>query len=160
MQDDNGKHPDDQGFSTKTVEILVAALILLISLVVIYDSRRVGMSWVSDGPQAGYFPFYIGIILCVASGWILLQALFTRHPNLEIFVNRTRFKLVLSVLIPAAVFVAAIYFIGIYVASALFIAGFMWWQGKFGLTKLLPVSILVPVIMFLLFEVWFLVPLP
>jgi hypothetical protein len=160
MQKDDNKHSDDQGFSTRTVEILVAAFILLISLVVIYDSRRVGASWVSDGPQAGYFPFYIGIILCVASGRILLQAFFSRRPNLEVFVNRTRFKLVLAVLIPASVFVAAIYFIGIYLSSALFIACFMWWQGKFGLTKILPVSILVPVIMFLLFEVWFLVPLP
>jgi hypothetical protein len=68
--------------------------------------------------------------------------------------------LVLSVFIPAVIYVAATYFIGIYVASAVFIGAFMYWHGRFAWTRIVPVSLSVPVSMFLLFEVWFLVPLP
>ena len=76
------------------------------------------------------------------------------------FVSRGKLRLVLSVFIPSMIYVAATYFIGIYVASALFIGAFMYWHGRFPWTKIVPVSLLVPVAVFLLFEVWFLVPLP
>ena len=160
MSDQNSTGKSESGVSTKAIELVVAALLLFIGAIVIFDSVRVGFRWADDGPQAGYFPFYIGIILCLASGWIFLQALRTHMRDAGVFVDSGSFRMVLAVLIPTGVFIAAVYVIGIYVAAALFIGGFMWWQGRFSLAKLLPVSILVPVALFLLFEVWFLVPLP
>ena len=124
------------------------------------DSRRVGAGWADDGPQAGYFPFYIGLILCFASVWTLWRVLFSGKDTIGVFVSDKKLRLVLSVFIPSMIYVAAIYFIGIYVASALFIGAFMYWHGRFPWTKIVPVSLLVPVAVFLLFEVWFLVPLP
>lgn len=149
-----------RGVSTKAVEILVAGVILLLGLVVIFDSRRVGAGWADDGPQAGYFPFYVGLILCVVSAWTLLRAVFSGKAGASAFVSRKKLRLVLSVFIPSLIYVLAIYFIGIYVASALFIGAFMYWHGHFPWVKIIPVSVLVPVSVFLLFEVWFLVPLP
>ncbi|MBI3574468.1 MAG: tripartite tricarboxylate transporter TctB family protein [Gammaproteobacteria bacterium] len=159
---DNGSAGDDnqRGVSTKAVEIVVAAAILMLGLVVMADSHRVGAGWASDGPQAGYFPFYIGLILCGASAWTLWRALFAGQDITGVFVSREKLRLVLSVFIPSMIYVAATYFIGIYVASALFIGAFMYWHGRFPWTKIIPVSLLVPVAVFLLFEVWFLVPLP
>ena len=148
------------GVSTRTMEISVAAVILLLSLVVIFDSRRVGAGWADDGPQAGYFPFYIGLILCTASAWTLLRAAFSGYAAASVFVSHRKLRLVMSVLIPSIVYVVAIYFIGIYVASAVFIGAFMYWHGRFPWIKIIPVSLVVPVSMFLLFELWFLVPLP
>jgi hypothetical protein len=83
-----------------------------------------------------------------------------RHGESGAFVRWDQFRLVLQVLIPTAVFVFAIGYLGIYLAMALFIAFFMWWQGGFSLVKIVPVAIFVPVALFLMFEVWFLVPLP
>ena len=159
---DNGQHEDraHRGVSTKTMEIVVALLILTLGLVVIYDSRRVGAGWAEDGPQAGYFPFYIGLILCFVSVWTLWRTLFSGKAAAGVFVSHKKLRLVLSVFIPAVIYVAAIYFIGIYVASAVFIGAFMYWHGRFAWTRIVPVSLSVPVSMFLLFEVWFLVPLP
>jgi putative tricarboxylic transport membrane protein len=155
------KHDRRQkGLSTKAVEIAVAALMFMLGLVVIFDSRRVGYGWAEDGPQAGYFPFYIGLTLCAASAWSLLRAAFSKRATLGIFVSRKKLKLVLSVFFPSLIYVIAIYFIGIYVASALFIGAFMYWHGRFPWIKIIPVSLIVPVSMFLLFELWFLVPLP
>jgi len=149
-----------RGISVKAVEIAVSTLMLGLGLVVIFDSRRVGYGWADDGPQAGYFPFYIGLILCAASAWSLLRAAFTKRAALGIFVSRKKLKLVLSVFFPSLIYVIAIYFIGIYVASALFIGAFMYWHGRFSWIKIVPVSLIVPVSMFLLFELWFMVPLP
>lgn len=124
----------------------------------IYDSLRIGAGWASDGPQAGYFPFYIGLLLGIASLWILVQAVITADKN--VFVEPSKFRSVLAVLLPAMLFVGAIYFIGIYLAAALFLAVFMRWQGKLGIRTIAMVSVLAPVVLFLLFEIWFLVPLP
>lgn len=154
--EDGGKH----GVSTKAVEIAVAAAIFGLGLVVIFDSRRVGYGWADDGPQAGYFPFYIGLMLCAASAWTLLQAVFSGHAATGMFVSRKKLRLVLSVFFPSLIYVLSIYFIGIYVASALFIGTFMYWHGRFSWIKIIPVSLIVPVSMFLLFELWFMVPLP
>ena len=156
---DHAEEGARRGVSMKTMEIVVAALILALGLLVIYDSRRVGAGWADDGPQAGYFPFYVGLILSAASLWTLLRAL-SGKAGAGMFVSRKRLRLVMSVFVPSVIYVAAIYFIGIYVASTLFIGAFMYWHGRFAWTKIVLVSVIIPVSMFLLFEVWFLVPLP
>src|SRR5712691_2568171 len=115
------KNRGKEGLSTKAVEMIVAAIIFLLGIVVVYDSHRVGSGWASDGPQAGYFPFYIGVIICIAGGWVLLQTLFGKTANTTAFIGAGKLELVLAVLLPTVVYVIAIYFIGIYVASALFI---------------------------------------
>lgn len=152
--------PDASVVSVRTVEIIVAVLFLFVAGVVIYDSNRVGFGWAPDGPQAGYFPFYIGVIIAVAGVANLLRAIFSKDLGQKSFVQRKQFRSVMAVLIPMAIYIGAIYVLGIYVASALFIAIFMRWLGRFSWTKIALVSLLVPVGLFLMFEIWFLVPLP
>jgi hypothetical protein len=144
----------------KSAEIVVALMFLALGAIAIYDSVRLGAKWGSDGPEAGYFPFYIGLIQCIAAGVVLVQALLMKPEANSVFVERGALKLVLSVLIPSAVYVAAISWLGIYVASTLFIAFFMRWLGKYAWWKLTAVSIGVNVAFFLIFEIWFKVPLP
>lgn len=141
------------------VDVAVAALLLLVGLVVVGDSLRVGIDWAAEGPRAGYFPFYIGLALIGSSVWTIRSA-WVRGLNDTGFVERGQLRSVLQVFIPAAVFVAAINWIGIYVAGALYIAGFMAWIGRYSIWHVLPIAILVPVAVFITFEIWFLVPLP
>ena len=63
-------------------------------------------------------------------------------------------------IIPTAVFVAIIPTLGIYVSSAMLIALFMKWLGKYRWSIVALVAMGVPVATFLVFEKWFLVPLP
>jgi hypothetical protein len=149
-----------RGPATKTVEIIVAVLIFAIGAVVVYDSHRIGAGWASDGPEAGYFPFYIGLLICLASGWIVAQTMVSKHSSSGVFVSVRKLRLVSAVLLPTIGFVVAVYFIGLYVSAAVFIAAFMRWQGRFSITRILPVSLAVPIILFFMFEIWFLVPLP
>ena len=147
------------GVSLRTVDIAVALSLLIFGLVVVYDSYRLGSKWGSDGPQSGYFPFYIGVLICIASVATLVQALRDMQSGKLLFVSWPRLKMVLTVLIPALVYVFCIQYIGIYVASTIYIAVFMVWLGKYSWLKSAIVSVLVNVSFFLMFEVWFKVPL-
>jgi hypothetical protein len=147
-------------FRQRTAEIAVAAFIFLLGAIVMYDSVRLGARWGDDGPQAGYFPFYIGLILCASSAVNLVLAVLNRRDQDRTFVEVGQLKLVLTVLIPSAIYVALVGWTGIYVASALFIAFFMRWLGKYPWWKVAAVSIGNSVAFFLIFEIWFKVPLP
>ena len=147
--------------STRWVELVVALLIIAGGAVVIVDSVRVGIAWAEDGPKAGYFPFFIGCILALSGAWIAGRTLVSwRRLAGKTFVTGSELRPVLAMLLPTIAYVVLIYLTGIYVASAIYIAGFMLWQGKFGWLPTIATSIGVPVALFLLFEVWFLIALP
>lgn len=147
------------GISTRTVELVVAALIFTGGAVVVYDSYRLGSKWGSDGPQSGYFPFYIGLLICISSIVNFVQALLAKPADAGLFVEWGPFKLVLTVLIPAALYVLGVKYIGIYLASAIYITIFMTWLGKYSWLRSIAVGVAVNVSFFLMFEVWFKVPL-
>ena len=151
--------------SVRTWEAVVALIFLVFGAVVSWDSHRIGSSWGDDGPQAGYFPFYIGVFIIVSAVMILYAAL--KLPAEEAnapFVRWGQLRLVLIVIVPSAIFVALIdnpwLSLGIYVPGGLFIAAFMRVLGKYGWLTVAAVSIGVMVAFFVMFEVWFQVPLP
>jgi putative tricarboxylic transport membrane protein len=142
-------------------EGLTALVFLAVGAVVAIDSLRIGAGWAEDGPQAGYFPFYIGLALAAAGIVGLVDALRQRAATgSEAFATREQLARVGQVFGPTCVYVAAIYAAGIYVASALFIGWFMRRHGRFTWLRTLPVALGVPLMLFMLFERWFLVPLP
>jgi hypothetical protein len=147
------------GVATYVVEAIVATCIVILGAVVIQGSWALGSGWTSDGPGSGYFPFYIGIILCISGTGTLYQALFGKNKNTEVFVDGEQLKRVLAVLLPAIVYVLAVQFFGLYVASAVYIALFMIVLGKFSPIKSVITSFVVIALFFFMFEVWFKVPL-
>ncbi|SFM86704.1 tripartite tricarboxylate transporter TctB family protein [Variovorax sp. OV329] len=147
------------GIATWVVEAVVAAVLLVVGIVVIVESRRLGAGWTSDGPGSGYFPFYIGLIITISSLGILYQSVLGKERNTEVFVDRVQLGRVMSVLLPAIVYVGAISLVGIYVASAIYIALFMIVLGKYSWIKSVLAAVLINVVFFCMFEVWFKVPL-
>jgi hypothetical protein len=146
------------GIATWIVEAVVAVVLLVIGIVVLVESRRLGAGWTSDGPGSGYFPFYIGLIITISALGILYQGVVS-HRNTEVFVDSEQLKRVLSVLLPAIVYVGAISLLGIYIASAVYIALFMIVLGKYSWLKSVIAAVAVNAIFFFMFEVWFKVPL-
>ena len=142
-----------------TVDAVVAALLFLVGAVVVVEARRLGAEWTSDGPGAGYFPFYIGLILCGCCLGILYQSTISKTKDTDTFVDREQLGRVASVFVPALVYVLAIVFLGIYVASAIYIALFMIILGKYSPVKSVIVGVAVNAFFFMMFEVWFKVPL-
>ncbi len=142
-----------------TVDAVVAVVAFLVGAVVVFEARQLGATWTSDGPGSGYFPFYIGLILCIASVGIFYQAVFSKARDGGAFVDREQLVRVLSVFVPAVFYVLGVVFVGIYVASALYIALFMIFLGKYSVVRSILIGVIVNAFFFLMFEVWFKVPL-
>jgi hypothetical protein len=144
----------------RTAEIVMAVFMFAIGVVMVVDNYQLGAGWAKEGPQSGYFPLRIGAIICIAAAIVVLQTIFARRPSTKVFVTGERLKPVLLVLLPTALYVLAIQLIGIYVSSTLFIGGFMRIMGRYGWGKTALVSVGFSAVLFWLFEVQFLVPLP
>lgn len=167
-----GAGDDRPAATSKTMEIVVAAVLGTIGAVVMWDSYRLGAGWGDDGPQSGYFPFYVGLLIVICCAVNLFQAFTMKQEENSAFVTRTQLSMVWSVLWPTCVYVvlisgiefpfteASIPGLGIYVASVIFIAWFMRRLGHYSWLKIALVSIGVTVFFFLMFEIWFKVPLP
>ena len=159
MNNEENTEGTGPGIATCYVEAVVAALLLLVGIVVIVESRRLGAGWTTDGPGSGYFPFIIGVIITVSSAGMLYQSLLSKNKNTKVFVDTVQIKRVMSVLLPAAVYVLAVSFLGLYVASAIYIALFMIILGKYSWLKSIVAALAVNTLFFFMFEVWFKVPL-
>jgi putative tricarboxylic transport membrane protein len=142
----------------KLVEAGVTLLIALFGLIVIAGSVKAGINWGAEGPRAGFFPFYIGLFI-VASSAINLWSGLREHDD-AVFAEWGQIRQVLSVVIPTAIYVGSMPFIGLYVASIVFIAWFMRWLGKYRWITVLAVAFGMPIVTYFIFERWFMVPLP
>lgn len=157
---DNSQTPAASGIRMRAAEIAVAVFTFTLGAIIVFDSYRLGSSWASDGPQPGYFPFYIGLIICAGSLVNLALAVIEKPQGPVLFVEWGRLKQIMMMLVPATLFVGMIPLIGIYVATPLYLAGFMIWIGRYAWWKGVAVGLGVSVFFFVMFEVWFKVPLP
>jgi putative tricarboxylic transport membrane protein len=148
------------GPSTRWPELCVSAFLLLLAVMVITDSLRVGTGWADDGPRSGYFPFYIGLLLLASSGTVFISTLLRWRQPSTVFATREQLATVFAVLAPMGVYVGGIALLGIYLSSAVLIGYFMRRYGKFAWPITAAVSVGVPLAFFLVFERWFMVPLP
>ncbi|CAM3813260.1 tripartite tricarboxylate transporter TctB family protein [Polynucleobacter antarcticus] len=161
MSENTNSPQEESAISVRAMDIITALLFIALGLVVVIGSIKLGASWGSDGPEAGYFPFYISLIFIISSSITLYQAVVVdKKKETESFVGKESLKQVLAVLLPAIIFVLGVQLIGIYVASTLYIFIFMVWLGKYPLLKALAVALGVSVALYMMFEFWFQIPLP
>ena len=146
------------GPTQRNAEIGVALLTLLFGLIVIYGSALVGIGWSSEGPMAGFFPFYVGLIIVGCSAINLYQGL--REEPAVLFAEWSQLGQVLKVLVPTTIYVALVPALGIYVPSVILIAVFMKWLGSYSWPLTLAVAFGVPAFFYVTLERWFLIPLP
>ena len=151
---------DPSAAAVRWPELAVALVLMALAGLVITDSLRVGIGWADDGPKAGYFPFYIGVLLLLSSAYVAVTTLMQWRKLTASFVGREAFSGVVAVAWPTLLYVGLIALVGIYVASVLLIAYFMRRHGKYGWPVTALVSLGVMAVFFVVFERWFLVPLP
>jgi putative tricarboxylic transport membrane protein len=161
VDDPTAPEPDSPAVaSSRGVEIAVSLLLLALAATLGFDNWRTGISWDSTGPQAGYFPFYLSVILAGASLYGLVAAALARPEACETFVTRAQLRRVMAVFVPTLLFCLATQFLGMYVASFLLIAIFMRMVGRIALWKSLLTAFLFTAIMFVTFDIAFDVIMP
>lgn len=153
-----GNDTGGAGPSQRAVECGVALAGVVLGLVAIGGSLKVGIGWGAEGPRSGFFPFYVGIAIILACLVNLVEAWRARPGAL--FASWSRLRLVVAVVIPTTIYVAAIPFLGLYVCSAVLIAGFMLRLDKYNPAFAVAIALGVVAVTFVTFEWWFLVPLP
>jgi hypothetical protein len=142
----------------RAAELITASVLMLLGGIVIFDAIRLGFGWGPDGPRSGFFPFWLALIMVVCCGIIFIQAAFDQtHKS---FVSREQLVPVLKVLLPAAAAVVLMQYVGLYVASAIYMGFYMRWVGRHSWLTVFVLAIGIPVATFLVFEKWFLVPMP
>jgi putative tricarboxylic transport membrane protein len=146
--------------SNRGVDIAVSVALLAVAGVLAFDNWRTGMGWDATGPQAGYFPFYLALILAGSSIYGIFKELAARHTTGEAFVRRVQLRRVMQVLVPTIAFVLLLQWLGLYVASFLLIAGFMVWVGRIAAWKSVLTALIFSVVMFATFEIAFDVIMP
>jgi putative tricarboxylic transport membrane protein len=161
VEDPGAPASDSPAVTTlRTVDIGVSFLLLALAMLLAFDNWRTGMSWDSTGPQAGYFPFYLSVILAAASLFGIGKEFLARSQASDTFVTRAQFRRVLQVFFPTLLFCLLTQWLGLYVASFLLVAGFMTWVGRIAAWKSLLTAFLFSLIMFVTFELAFDVIMP
>jgi putative tricarboxylic transport membrane protein len=148
-----------RGPRQRNVEIGVAIATALFAVVIMIGSLQVGIGWGDEGPRPGFFPFYVGLAILISSAVNLVSAVVETKPDV-VFADWGQLRSVLSVVIPTAIYVGAMPYLGIYVTSAVLLGVFMKWLGRYSWVTIIAVSIGVPLLIYMTFERWFLVPLP
>ncbi|MBV9556617.1 MAG: tripartite tricarboxylate transporter TctB family protein [Pseudolabrys sp.] len=146
--------------NSRTVEAVVMLVLIGLALLLGWDNWRTGMSWESTGPQAGYFPFYLAVILGLSSVYGLVRLLMTHAHEAEVFVTRDQLRRVMQMFLPTLAFCFLMQWLGLYTASFLLIAGFMVLIGRIAWWKSLLTAFIFTALMFVTFEIAFDVLMP
>src|SRR5712664_2889516 len=146
--------------STRVADVTVSLLLLVLAATLGFDNWRTGIAWDSTGPEAGYFPFYLSVILGGASLYGLVTTFLARKEASETFVTRAQLRRVMAVFVPTLLFCLATQFLGLYVASFFLIAAFMRMVGRIALWKSLLTAFLFQAIRFATFAIAFDVIMP
>jgi putative tricarboxylic transport membrane protein len=142
----------------RAADIATASVLMLLGGLVVFDALRLGIGWGTDGPRSGFFPFWLSVALIACALILLVQS--SRRAAGGAFVTRTQLGPVLTVLWPATAMVLLTQLIGLYVAAGLYLGFYMRRVGHHGWLAVLALSLMVPLVLFMVFELWFLVPMP
>jgi putative tricarboxylic transport membrane protein len=142
----------------RVADLVTALALIVVGGVVIADAVRLGTGWDTEGPQSGFFPFWLAVLMVTAAAVIALQA--AQRTSTTPFVTGAQLRPVLAVLVPAAAMVLLMEYLGLYVAAALYLAFYMRWVGRHAWPTIVALALGVPIVTFVIFERWFLVPMP
>jgi putative tricarboxylic transport membrane protein len=148
----------------RAADLVTAAVLMLLGGVVLYDALRLGIRWGLEGPGSGFFPFWLALLLVLITAALIVQA--ARRDGVRPFATRERITPVLKVVLPVLGFILLTDppgpwdGVGLYTAAAIYLAFYMRWVGRHGWREVVALSVVVPFVTFLIFERWFLVPMP
>jgi hypothetical protein len=146
----------------RKADIYVALGLMAIGLLVIGDAIRLKFGWGMSGPEAGFFPFYMGLGVVICTFFIVLRAIkiYRKEGSGKPLIKAGGLPQILRVLLPAVGMVLLTELIGLHLATVLYLIFYMGVIGKTPWLKTVTISIAVPLVVYILFDKIFLIPLP
>jgi len=146
----------------RRADTVFALLLLAGAGIMVREALRLPIAWTAIGPGAGFFPFWLSLVVALQGVIVLVRSLRVPAPpgREAAFVEREAWKPLLIAFLPMVAVIAAMNYLGIYIGGALYLAGYMIFVGRHHWTTVILVSVLLPLALFFLFERWFLLPMP
>jgi hypothetical protein len=145
--------------SRTSMEVVTALVTAAVGVAVMWGAVEYDIGWGDSGPAAGYFPFRIGILIVLGSLTNLILALRRAHTDKSTFVTFVQARRVLAFGLPIVGFVIISNFLGLYVATVLYLVFAMVFQGGYRPLFAIGLALAVAIAMRLIFPIWFKVPL-
>ena len=139
----------------RTAEAGMATLTTLLGLTTMLGASEYGIGWSPSGPQPGAFPFYMGLMITLASVGNALVALFqgtAQEAGRASFISRKQLKLVAGFALPMIGFVVASLLLGLYAGTALYMFGTLVFQNGYSRTRASIIALGLPVFFYFLIE--------
>jgi putative tricarboxylic transport membrane protein len=145
----------------RKADIVLALFLFVLAIIVAWEALKLDIGWGLNGPEGGFFPFWLAVGLAICCLVILVQAVRRLSPALQQpLVKPGGWTPILKVALPATAMVALTEVIGLYAAAALYIGFYMRWIGKHHWLLVLTVSLGVPLVSYMIFDKWFLIQMP
>ena len=148
----------------RTAELLTAIILGAVSIGFMVSAYQLPIGYIADeGPGAGAFPFWLGVLMLVTCVWTFVRALRGTTPpsrSAEPFLTRDAMVMFALVAGSLGTMILLVHFIGIYGAVPLFLLFYLRVIGNHGWPLTLLLAILIPVVTFLFFEVALTITLP
>jgi hypothetical protein len=145
--------------SRRSLGILTSLLTLAFGAVISFGATEFNTGWTERGPEPGYFPFWIGLVIIAGSIGTLVQAIMARNDGAVPAITSGQARRATTFALPMLGFVALTHFLGLYVATIIYLFVVMIWQGGYGLPAAAAVSLGTAVTLYFMFDKWLLVPL-
>lgn len=142
-------------------EVGTAAAIVLIAAVAMFDSRRdLFFDLSASGIGPGFYPFWSAALMGVAAAILTYRALATALPSAGVFAGPDSVPSVLKLVVPMFAYAASLPWLGLYVATALFMGFYASYLGRYRWYRVIAIGILVPLAIYAVFEIGFKLTLP
>jgi len=146
--------------SRNSMEVAAALATAAVGAVVCYGASLNGISWGDGGPQPGYFPFYIGLLIILGSTATVVQTVVKRAATADVtFIDGERLRTVVMFFLPIVAFVAISAWLGLYIGMAIYTFYAMRFAAGFRIPTALLTAVIVVAVNFIIFEKLFVVPL-
>lgn len=142
----------------RSFEIFTAIVAFGFGILVVIGALEHNRGWGDRGPEPGYFPFWIGLLVCAGAIGVFIQLL-TKSNADEAFLTRGQFNRLATFTLPMIGFVLLSIYLGFYVATMAYLMFVMIAQGGYRVLAALAVSVGTAATFFTLFEIWLRVPL-
>jgi hypothetical protein len=148
--------------SRRALEISTAALTGIFGVVVVISSTDNGIGWSSAGVDAGTFPFLTGVIIVLGSLYNMGQGALGRGSLaiVRVAITPSELRRLAGLFVPAAIFIAVIPIVGMYLASAGYVFAVLALPKRQSVVRALVIAVVTPLALYVVFERMFQVSLP
>lgn len=145
----------------RTAEIAIALTFIGLGIVCLMDALRLGISAVgTNGPQAGFIIFWLGILQLAMAGVIMFQGLRRKKTEETFFINRESMIGAGYVALTSGFFCLMMQLVGTYIAIFVYCLVFSWWLGKCRWFTIIALPVILTVAFYYGFEQGLMIPLP